>query len=318
MFKTSLIGLVAFGILTSSTALYAVGSLAPYDKNRYAFGEKKNDGKTFPKIDCNGWYTWYQGFKYGCIVSNTGRVWLDRNIGASSVSKNGEDPASYGGWFQWGRPFTGHALRVTRYHQDLGGDRYALQNPFLDDNDFYCINPNSDYLITSQVRDADGVSRSAYWSRADGYGSYDANRSSTPPDSSAPPAVCPQGFRVPTLREMEAEVASWNSLDARGAFESLKLPLGGMRWSHNGNYITRSDYLSNSDYNPYWGDDTGRAAIGGYWTATPQDNDHGAHALTISRDRGIWWAAKYGASSRGMGYMVRCIQDADVAPLMPE
>ncbi|MCB4781621.1 MAG: hypothetical protein LGB70_02050, partial [Sulfurovum sp.] len=227
MFKTSLIGLVAFGILTSSTALYAVGSSAAYDKNRYAFGVKKNDRKKFPKVDCNSWFTWYQGLKYGCIVSNTGRVWLDRNIGASSVSKNGEDPESFGGWFQWGRPFTGHVFRVTRYHQDIGGDRFALQDPFAkDDNDFYCINPNSDYLITSQVRDESGALRSAYWSRADGYGKWDENI------SAEPPAICPQGFRVPTLREMEAEVASWNSLDARGAFESLKLPLGGMRWSH--------------------------------------------------------------------------------------
>lgn len=42
------------------------------------------------------------------LVSNptTGRIWMDRNLGASQVATSPTDTAAYGGYYQWGRATT--------------------------------------------------------------------------------------------------------------------------------------------------------------------------------------------------------------------
>lgn len=46
-------------------------------------------------------------------VSNpiTGRVWMDRNLGASKVANNSNDVSAYGDLYQWGRFGDGHQFR---------------------------------------------------------------------------------------------------------------------------------------------------------------------------------------------------------------
>ncbi|SMN01352.1 hypothetical protein SPONL_1998 [uncultured Candidatus Thioglobus sp.] len=43
------------------------------------------------------------GITYQTAQSATGRVWLDRNIGASRVCTAFDDSACYGGYYQWGK-----------------------------------------------------------------------------------------------------------------------------------------------------------------------------------------------------------------------
>ncbi len=38
----------------------------------------------------------------------TGRIWMDRNLGASRVATSPVDPEGYGDRYQWGRPADGH------------------------------------------------------------------------------------------------------------------------------------------------------------------------------------------------------------------
>ncbi|MCB4784323.1 MAG: hypothetical protein LGB69_07050, partial [Sulfurovum sp.] len=45
---------------------------------------------------------------YRRVTTKTGRIWLDRNLGASQVAASPFDEASYGDYFQWGRPADGH------------------------------------------------------------------------------------------------------------------------------------------------------------------------------------------------------------------
>jgi uncharacterized protein (TIGR02145 family) len=49
------------------------------------------------------------GNEYGVVKSPyTGKVWLDRNLGASRVCQSYDDEQCYGDYFQWGRESDGH------------------------------------------------------------------------------------------------------------------------------------------------------------------------------------------------------------------
>jgi len=51
----------------------------------------------------------HNGVKYDTVTSPyTGRVWLDRNLGASQVCTSATDTACYGDYYQWGRGHDGH------------------------------------------------------------------------------------------------------------------------------------------------------------------------------------------------------------------
>ncbi|WP_202775495.1 inverse autotransporter beta domain-containing protein [Bathymodiolus azoricus thioautotrophic gill symbiont] len=46
----------------------------------------------------------FKRLTYGLITSlNTGRVWLDRNLGATKVAESSADSGAYGDYYQWGR-----------------------------------------------------------------------------------------------------------------------------------------------------------------------------------------------------------------------
>jgi hypothetical protein len=54
----------------------------------------------------------FNGLTYGLVLSpDTGRVWLDRNLGASQVCTSVTDTACYGDLYQWGRAKDGHESR---------------------------------------------------------------------------------------------------------------------------------------------------------------------------------------------------------------
>ena len=47
------------------------------------------------------------------VVGANGRVWMDRNLGASQVATSSTDTNSYGDLYQWGRGADGHQLRIS-------------------------------------------------------------------------------------------------------------------------------------------------------------------------------------------------------------
>ncbi|KAA0437507.1 MAG: hypothetical protein FXV80_06475, partial [Candidatus Thioglobus sp.] len=53
----------------------------------------------------------FNGFEYSPITSITGRIWLDKNLGANRVATAIDDADSFGDYYQWGRPADGHQLR---------------------------------------------------------------------------------------------------------------------------------------------------------------------------------------------------------------
>ena len=133
----------------------------------------------------------------------TGKIWMDRNLGASQVATSSTDALAYGDLYQWGRGSDGHQCRNS-------GVTSTLSSTDQPGNGNFIITPDSssDWLSSQNINLWQGV-----------------NGVNNP---------CPSGYRIPTETEINAERLSWSLNTSVGAFSSpLKLPLAGNR-SHNG------------------------------------------------------------------------------------
>jgi hypothetical protein len=141
---------------------------------------------------------------YGTVVNPvTGKVWLDRNLGATQVATSSSDAASYGDLYQWGRGADGHQLRTSPTTTTQATNWLSGDNPW---SGSFIIN-YSNWL---------NVSETYMWS-----------------GTAAENNPCPCGFRIPTNAEWEQERRTWSSNNSAGAFSSsLKLPLAGGRNSN--------------------------------------------------------------------------------------
>lgn len=152
----------------------------------------------------------HNGTTYGTVTSpHTGKVWLDRNLGASQVCVAANDTACYGDYYQWGRSADGHQVSgivPTIGIQATDVDNVGFENFIFGNNDWASI-------------DNTGTIRNTNWSKKDGS------------------SVCPIHYRVPTLKELQAELFDAGSAEIRGsdtAFRSfLKLPSAGHRNGFN-------------------------------------------------------------------------------------
>ena len=149
----------------------------------------------------------FKGKVYGTVTSpDTGRVWLDRNLGAIRVCTSSTDSSCYGYLYQWGRNDDGHELRTSSVTSTRASS----------------ITPGTDMFVKSSVlpndwttADSNGSLRTAAWANA---GVND---------------ICPAGFSVPTEAEIKADTIEATTTDitnAATAYSSfLKLPLAGYR-----------------------------------------------------------------------------------------
>ena len=137
-------------------------------------------------------------------VTSAGKIWMDRNLGATRVATTPTDQEAFGHLFQWGRSMDGHEMRTSQ----------AI--PLLSNAD----DPGHDKFILTSSSPFDWrvPQNNAFWQGASGTNN-----------------PCPQGFRLPTSDEFETERASWSSDNAAGAFASpLKLTLAGLRVQSDG------------------------------------------------------------------------------------
>ncbi len=183
----------------------------------------------------------------------TGKTWMDRNLGASRAANSSTDIEAYGDLYQWGRATDGHQLKTSGTTTNLSNSDTPGHDDFflLSDSPWDWRSPQNDNL----------------W--------QDVNGTNNP---------CPEGFRLPTGGELDAERGSWSSNTSAGAYASaLKLPVAGYR---------RIDgSLHHVGFKGF------------YWTATV----HGASSVYLgleSYDGGI------GYYHRALGYSVRCIKES--------
>jgi len=180
-------------------------------------------------------------------------IWMDRNLGASRVATSSTDPFAYGSLYQWGRFRDGHQSRFSNTTTVLSTTDVPGHGDFIatSSNPFDWRNPKNDNL----------------WQGTDGINN-----------------PCPDGFRLPTETEWEAERVSWATQDPAGAFGSpLKLTVGG-----NHAYNGLPAFVGEHGY---------------YWSSSVVVDGESSIHLKIDDIPGIE------DSPRSYGYSVRCIKD---------
>lgn len=145
----------------------------------------------------------------------TGRIWMDRNLGAFQRATSKDDELSYGDLYQWGRFSDGHQCRNSSTTSGSSSTSFPEHDQFILPNGgtyFDWLFPNNNNL----------------WQGISGLNN-----------------PCPSGFRIPTGGEWNAEKQSWSEESYEGAFGSeLKLPAAGRR--------TTDGVLSNVNFAGYY------------------------------------------------------------------
>lgn len=187
------------------------------------------------------------------VTSTTGKVWMDRNLGASRVATSSTDSEAYGDLYQWGRDTDGHEKRTSQTTSTLSSSDTPGHGKFI--------------TINSGNYDWRSPQNNNLWQGVNGINN-----------------PCPEGFRIPTAAEWDAERASWTNNNSAGAFASpLKLPVAGSR-----------DFSNGSLY--------GVGSIGYYWSGTVD----GTLAQSLLFYSGL---ADMSLSNRAYGFSVRCLKD---------
>jgi uncharacterized protein (TIGR02145 family) len=158
----------------------------------------------------NGVPTWKYELQAGEVLNaTTGKVWMDRNLGASQVATSSTDAASYGDLYQWGRGTDGHQIRTSSTTATNATTAVPNVGNSWDGKFITEVSYPYDWLTPQDDN---------LWQGVSGINN-----------------PCLTGYRLPTEAEWEAERASWGSNNAAGAFASpLKLPVAGNRFSANG------------------------------------------------------------------------------------
>lgn len=239
---------------TNSRFLTFVGSSASFSSNYRSFGYAIRCIQDYQPLYPKNYVHCTAPTNVVDVVSTTGKVWMDRNLGASQVATSSTDANSYGDLFQWGRAAEGHQCRSST----TTSTQATTVNP-LEGNSW-----DSLFIVTSN----NWMSTQQYnlWQGVDG-----ANN------------PCPDGYRLPTSAEWQAEDDTFIPNDKAGGYaSSLKLPYSGYR-NTNGSF--NSVNLASF-----------------YWSSTVSGTDISYLSLSSS-------SQVITISSSNFGFSVRCIKD---------
>lgn len=139
------------------------------------------------------------------VTSLTGRIWMDRNLGAAQVATSSIDANAYGDLYQWGRRTDGHQCRTSPNTSTLSSTDQPAHGDFI--------------LSLITPYDWRSPQNTNLWNGLNGVNN-----------------PCPTGYRLPTDTELSAELSSWTGgYNATGAFASpLKLTMAGYHNNSDG------------------------------------------------------------------------------------
>ncbi|MDC3309180.1 hypothetical protein OAV26_03020 [Crocinitomicaceae bacterium] len=136
---------------------------------------------------------------FDVLNPSTGKIWMDRNLGAQQIAQSYDDVNSYGDLYQWGRGSDGHQCRNSGTTTSTSSSDSPPHGDFID-----CWNSPYDWRTPEN---------NSLWQGLNGINN-----------------PCPIGYRLPTDAEFESERLSWTSNNGTGAFNSpLKLTMSGSR-----------------------------------------------------------------------------------------
>ena len=197
-----------------------------------------------------GWTNKMSDYVVTVTSSGTGKTWMNRNLGATQVASSSTDEASYGDLYQWGRNSDGHQIRSSSTANGPVASGSEGSN---------FITSSGDWLSTQDDTRWNGSTKGAH-------------------------DPCPDGFRVPTEAEWQAELNNFESNNVAGAYNSpLKLPVAGYRINSNGALFNVGSY-------------------GSYWSSTVSGTN--ARNLLFNSSN-----ASMNSANRANGFSVRCIKE---------
>jgi uncharacterized protein (TIGR02145 family) len=205
-------------------------------------------------------FTTFETHVVEVLNPTTGKIWMDRNLGATQAATSNTDAQAYGDLYQWGRAADGHQKRTSSQISTLSSTDTPGHGSFI--------------LVSSSPFDWRTPQNDNLWQGINGINN-----------------PCPDGYRLPTHIEWEAERQSWVSDNATGAFASpLKLPLSGFRNAANG-------MISNA------------SSIGYFWSSTVAGVYTNVIYFASSSASPPSGSAQSTPGANAQGFSVRCIKD---------
>ncbi len=170
-------------------------------------------------------------FEYLELTSSTGKIWMDRNLGAKRAATSSTDNYAYGCLYQWGRGNDGHASiswSASTAGSPINGTSSTLSSTTTSTNALFITNASTPYDWLS-------LQNNNLWQYR-----TDINN------------PCPTGFRLPTSAEFESEFNSYLISNSSTAFSNG--PNGGFKLVTPGTRNATSGTLTNT------------GGTGSYWT----------------------------------------------------
>ncbi len=203
---------------------------------------------------------------------STGKIWLDRNLGANQICTTFDDAECYGDYYQWGRLTDGHESNNSNLTETPATSINSNNNLFIKTtNTFYgdWVDETGENVINPNI-DGNGSLRNQNWNKLDGS------------------AICPLGFRVPSIEELKGETLDIGIQKRDDIFNSfLKIPSAGNRFGGDGEFYFKGNrvYL---------------------WSNSIHEEDYYQYSQYIYFE---YTYGNSGFSSRADGKSIRCIKD---------
>lgn len=148
----------------------------------------------------------------------TGRIWMDRNLGASRLPTQFTDADAFGDYYQWGRRADGHQCRDSNVTYTLSSTDQPGHGDFI--------------AASSLTNDWLSPQNNNLWQGVNGVNN-----------------PCPSGYRLPSITEWLLEAAVWEAVypDSNTLAYNSPLKITGGRWRASTGII-----FGNTGSGNYW------------------------------------------------------------------